>query len=273
VVDVIGVIDDIKSYYHRDWEKQKLAFAHEFLSRTWAGIPLPVLSVCGRGTQEIRYSTYLAYFIDGTKKHGLGTRYLDGILARLQADGVDTFDSVVETEKWLGLALDCDECADCRCDIVVSCRQSGHVVFIEQKINSGESPSSKMNLSQLQRYDLAIKGNSDFPDASHQVRVFLTPDGKKSPKSPLWHPLSYHDLVDVGMDVLHTGGISTTARENLRRFLIDLSLGPLGKAESELDELVEFAVRATTGKSFMDRLRFDQAHTRNRVLVELLMEG
>src|SRR5690554_6702965 len=66
----------INTAYHRDWEKQKLEFARHFLSRTWAGIPLPVLSLCGHGTQEIRYSKYLSFFLDGSKPHGLGTRYL-----------------------------------------------------------------------------------------------------------------------------------------------------------------------------------------------------
>ena len=49
--DVPTVIRAIQTAYNNEWEKQKLEFAREFLSRTWAGIPLPVLSVCGHGTQ------------------------------------------------------------------------------------------------------------------------------------------------------------------------------------------------------------------------------
>jgi|GEM_PF-2936516 len=52
-------VDSIKDSYHHDWEKQKLDFVRNFLVSVWGGIPLPVLSLCGKGTQEIRYSKYL----------------------------------------------------------------------------------------------------------------------------------------------------------------------------------------------------------------------
>ncbi len=52
------LVNKITDAYHREWEKEKLEFAQNFLARTWAGMPLPVLSICGRGTQEIRYSKY-----------------------------------------------------------------------------------------------------------------------------------------------------------------------------------------------------------------------
>ena len=71
-----SLVNQISDCYHREWEKEKLEFAQSFLARTWAGMPLPVLSICGRGTQEIRYSKSLGYYLDGSKSHGLGSRYL-----------------------------------------------------------------------------------------------------------------------------------------------------------------------------------------------------
>ncbi|MDI6711989.1 MAG: PD-(D/E)XK nuclease family protein [Anaerosomatales bacterium] len=268
----IQVIDAIRSAYDRDWEKRRREFVHEFLSRTWAGIPLPVLSVCGRGTQEIRYSTYLAYFLDWSRHHGLGTRLLDKVLRSLGHNDVDTYRARVETERYIGTVFDGKESADCFCDIVVTCEQSGHVIFIEQKIHSGESPNGRVKLSQLQRYDLAIQEGSELIGL-RRIKIFLTPEGKVSSKAPEWQPLSYSALISAGLAVLRDGGLSSTARGNLRRFLMDLALGPFDKAERELNELVDLAVKATMSSDFLDRLRFDEACTRNALLVELLMEG
>ena len=228
IEDVIGLIRDA---YHRDWEKLRLALAKEFLVRTWAGIPLPVLSVCGRGTQEIRHSTYLGYFLDGSKPHGLGTRYLDAVLAALDFSGIDTYASIVETEKWIGDTPGRTRNVSCYCDIVVT-TSDRHVIFIEQKVKSGESKNVDSDDNQLQRYDAAIVGNRFF-EGMMQHRVFLTREGKQSSQSPNWTGLSYHNLVDAGLSLLRSGGLSTTARENLKRFLVDISIGPYDKAEDE----------------------------------------
>lgn len=266
--DVVGLIRDA---YHRDWEKTRLALAREFLARTWTGIPLPVLSVCGRGTQEIRHSTYLGYFLDGSKPHGLGTRYLDAVLSELSVSGVDTYESVVETEKWIGDVPGRSRSVGCYCDIVITTGDQ-HVIFIEQKVKSGESPHADSNRTQLQRYDTAIMGNRLF-DGMTPHRVFLTREGKQSSGSPNWAGLSYHDLVSAGLILLRAGGLSTTARENLKRFLIDISLGPYDKAEDEILELRRAAEGATLTTEFRERLIFDQLWNRNLSLVALLMEG
>lgn len=269
--DVLEVIDSIRTAYHRDWTRQKLTFAREFLSRTWAGIPLPVLSVCGHGTQEIRYSTYLAYFLDGSKPHGLGARYLDALLAFVKIAGVDTYHAVVEIEKWLGQVPGKSGSVSCYCDVVITC--GDHVIFIENKIKSGESANPNSGASQLRRYDEAIRGNSLFSDKT-LTRVLLTPSGRESSRSPDWRGISYRDLIEIGIDVLRGGGLSHTARENMKRFLIDLSLGPLDRAEDEIQAMVLLAQAATGPEAhFTDRLYFDQAIGRNSMLVNLLMEG
>jgi len=268
--DVEKLIQTIVLTYQDDWEKQKLRFAREFLSRTWSGIPLPVLSVCGRGTQEIRYSTYLGYFLDYSKPHGLNTRYLDKILSFLGFANIDTYKSIVESEKWLGQSTDTKGTVDCFCDIVVSTKT--HWIFIEQKINSGESQNPNSETTQLLRYDRAIDNNPEFSE-KNQIRIFLTPTGKISQKSTNWRSFSYVDLITAGMNTLHSGGLSNIAKENLKRFLMDLLLGPFQKAETEIQILIELAEKSVTNASFADRLRFDQLISRNRLLVDLLMEG
>lgn len=268
--DVSTVIAAIRADYSRDWEREKLAFAKELLSRTMAGIPVAALSVCGRGTQEIRYSSYLAYFLDMGKQHGLGARYLDSLLARVGGENIPTGESVVETEVWLGDVAGRSRAIGCYCDIVITC--GDHVVFIENKVKSAESGHPDSRDSQLRRYDAAIDHNPKYATMT-QVRLFLTPYGKESNKSPNWQSLSYGELVDAGIDVLRAGGISQTGRDNLKRFLLDLSLGPFDRAEQDIQLLTQLALKAITSDDFGTRLRFDQVAGRNRALVELLLEG
>ncbi|KAF5032813.1 PD-(D/E)XK nuclease superfamily protein [anaerobic digester metagenome] len=262
-----NLVNKISDAYHREWEKEKLEFAQNFLARTWAGMPLPVLSICGRGTQEIRYSKYLGYFLDGSKSHGLGSRYLDELLKLVTDEKIDTYNAKAETEKWLGIARNGEGNV---CDNVISCHH--HVVFIEQKINSGESQNQKSKTNQLSRYDEAIASNEEFSGKKH-VRIFITPSGKTSSNSPNWKAVSHEDLARIGLIVLGKGGISGVARENLKRFLLDLLLGPFTKSEEEIQNLVELAKACVLTPNFRDRLRFDRLVSQNELLVNILMEG
>jgi len=267
---LIEIIKSIDMAYHKDWEKNKLDFAKSILSRTWAGIPLPVLSLCGRGTQEIRYSTYLAYFLDSSKPHGLGTKYLDGILEYLNIEGIDTYNSRVDSEKWLGKASGKEGLVSCFCDIFIESK--AHLIFIEQKINSGESSNPNSETSQLLRYDEAINENPEF-SGKNQTRIYLTPTGKISQKSPNWQSLSYIDLVDIGLNLLHTGKLSYTAKENLKRFLLDILIGPFKKTEDKIQNIVLLAEKAITSSEFKNRIEFDQITNQNAKLIEILLEG
>lgn len=265
--DLVAKINDA---YHLDWEKEKLEFAQNFLARTWAGMPLPVLSICGRGTQEIRYSKYLGYFLDGTKSHGLGYRYLNELLMFATDEKIDTYNAVVETEKWIGKARGITDTVDCVCDNVIICND--HAVFLEQKINSGESDNLKSETTQLQRYNEAITNNDEYRE-KRLIRIYITPTGKFSINSQDWKPVSHQDLVRIGLNILRKGGVSSIARENLKRFLLDLLLGPFKKTEDEIQELVELAKASVLKPSFEERLRFDRLVSRNELLVSILMEG
>ena len=46
-----------------------------------SGVPLAALSVCGRGTREIRYTQLMRYFLSPLEPHGLGCRLLSAFLA------------------------------------------------------------------------------------------------------------------------------------------------------------------------------------------------
>lgn len=115
---------------------------------------MPVLSICGQGTQEIRHSTYLAYYLDQTKSHGMDRRYLDCMLETLNQQNIDTYQAIVETEKWVEFIEENQRKVNGYCDIVIT--YINHcTIFIEQKINSSESINPYSNTSQLNRYDTA----------------------------------------------------------------------------------------------------------------------
>lgn len=266
--DISRIITEISEAYHSEWKKEKLEFAQNFLAIAWSGIPLPVLSICGRGTQEIRYSKYLGYFLDPKKPHGLGSRFLDELLSLVTEEKVDTYQAEVETEKWIGEASKTEEC---RCDIVID--SNSHVVFIEQKIGSGESVSKKSKTTQLQRYDEAISQN-DMYKKKKQIRIYLTPTERKPPNSKEeWHPVTHYDLIMAGTRILSKGGISGVARDNMKRFLLDLIIGPFAKEEDKIQTLVELAKESVLKDDFMARLRFNQMVSHNELLVKVLMEG
>ncbi len=52
------------------------------------GLPTPVLTVCGKGTREIRFTRYLAYFLDPNGKHGLSSKFLKAVM-REEAPEID----------------------------------------------------------------------------------------------------------------------------------------------------------------------------------------
>lgn len=77
-------IERIRSTYHRDWEERRLGEAQALRASLAEGIPVPVLSACGHGTAETRFTQYLAYFLNPSKPHGLRARYLAGLLSLMR---------------------------------------------------------------------------------------------------------------------------------------------------------------------------------------------
>lgn len=269
-INLVEIINKINEAYHRDWERDRLEFAQNFLARTWAGIPLPVLSICGRGTQEIRYSKYLGYFFDGSKSHGLGNRYLDEVIRMITDETIDTYQAAVESEKWIGKIQGKSGLVDCTCDNVITCRD--HVIFIEQKIHSSESVNLRSEDKQLTRYDKAIEANEEYQHKKH-IKIYLTPTGRRTSDMGDWKEFSHINLVTAGLRVLSNGGISGVARENLKRFLLDLLIGPFNKSEDIIHQLIDLAKASVLSMNFSERLRFDSLVRDNEMLVKILMEG
>jgi hypothetical protein len=48
----------------------------------FTGIPTPALSVCGRGTQEIRFTKYFSYYLDESKLHGMNDQLLKSVFMK-----------------------------------------------------------------------------------------------------------------------------------------------------------------------------------------------
>ena len=270
-------IERIRSSYHRDWEERRLGEAQALQASLAGGIPVPVLSACGHGTAETRYTQYLAYFLNPSKPHGLGARYLDGLLSLMRLSNpsipteINVTEAVVEAEVYIGSAPGQNgRPVGCTCDVVVEF--SGCVFFIEHKVKSGQSTNPNSSDRQLVRYDIAIDGNPVYGDLS-KIRIYLTPGGSASSGLVDWLGLSHSDLAHVALDLLRDTDLPTTARENLLRFAVDLALGPYERAEDEIKDLESRATAATQDADFGERLRFDRIVDRNRLLVDLLLEG
>lgn len=270
-------IERIRSAYHRDWEERRLGEAEALQTSLAGGIPVPVLSACGHGTAETRYTQYLAYFLNPLKPHGLGARYLDGLLSRMRLSNpsipseIDVTQAVVEAEVYIGSAPGQNgHPVGCTCDVVVEC--SGYIFFIEHKVKSGQSANPNSTDRQLVRYDIAIDGNPAYRGLP-KIRIYLTPGGNPASGLVDWLGLSHSDLAHVALDLLRDTDLSATARENLLRFAVDLALGPYERAEDEIRDLEARAISATQDADFGERLRFDRIVDRNRLLVDLLLEG
>ncbi|MFW5891711.1 MAG: hypothetical protein ACOCUI_05780 [bacterium] len=78
-------IKKMKEYYNREWKNKNNTFLNNFIDKYYNAFPVPVLTVCGKGTREIRFTKYLAYFLDPSNSHGLQDLYLKAVLSN-QAD-------------------------------------------------------------------------------------------------------------------------------------------------------------------------------------------
>lgn len=208
------------------------------------GLPVPVLSACGRGTQEIRFTQLLRHFLDPHEPHGLGSRLLEAAFAQEVREKGDEpvawKDAKVRAEVDLGSTIRGGGQAQGNVlDLLVVV---GNVaVLLEQKILSAENVVSQerdedraerptSDMTQLGRYSCAFKQARDrlAPSAQRIVMIFLTPDGAlaKDPKSE-WKSITHGDLIRRFLNA-DRKELSSVARHNLVMFLWDLACGPLG---------------------------------------------
>jgi hypothetical protein len=267
-------IDEIKSAFLREVENTYLKFIPELLEKINDGLPTPALSVCGRGTQEIRFTKYLGYMLDGSKNHGLKEELLKQSLneiANFNGLKEDWFNQCkVETELWLGNYSENGVVVNCFCDIGII--GEDFAILIEQKILSGESLNQNMETGQLSRYSHCMNNNPKF-SKKKIIKIYLTPTGKLPEDVNDWIPLTHSQLVEKGLDLIAKGNFSQVARENLKRLLIDLAMGPYQKEEGNINELVQIAMEIKESFVYCKLIRFCQLLNENRLIVKVIMEG
>jgi hypothetical protein len=196
------------------------------------GVPLASLSICGRGTREIRYTQLLRYFLDPKEPHGVNSKVLGAVIgpdmqrAGYKIRSVNWSQASVEAEFNLGKVRVKGREYGCTVDLFIQVQE--YVIMVENKINSPETGVvSSGEISQLKRYSTALTANFPQLSSKNLLKIFLTPDGR-APKEDLdWTPTSYQQLIGRVVEILNDDGISRVGRHNLSCFLWDLITGPL----------------------------------------------
>lgn len=266
-IHFLNIIENIKKSFISDFEKYELGKIETLHKKIENGISTPVLYVCGKGTQEIRYTKYLTYFLDYKNIHGLDKLLFETIFNEyLSAKSIDynskTDYSIID-EYYLPLNIDGQETINNSIDIAIISNDFN--IFIEQKIHSGESINPKTELSQLIRYENAIE--NAFPNQIN-IKIFLTPTGQVPENANNWIGLSHLKLVEKAMQLLNSD-ISSIAKSNLRSFLMDLSIGPY------FDFDIFARLKDLTQKIIIDKsiIRFTEIKSiinKNEILISLL---
>jgi hypothetical protein len=269
------IIKQIKEAFLKYWQEEHLPYVTKVSSAIKKGLPTPVLTVCGRGTQEIRFTRYLAYFLDPHKKHGLKASFLKAVLQQ-EARGLrtDWFNHCeVVPELWIGNYMTkSGKIFDCYCDIGIL--GNDYAIIIEQKILSGEDTGgADTGVRQLKRYNWALSHNPEFR-GKRIIKLYLTPTGRINNKAGDWRPLSHADLIARALKLFADEGLTLTAKENLRRFLVDLSIGPYQKTEEVIDQIEETTEVLLEGDFNLSALlKFRRLADDNRMMLNALMEG
>jgi hypothetical protein len=206
------------------------------------GVPLASLSVCGRGTREIRYTQLLRYFLDPKEPHGLNSKLLGAVIgpdmqsAGYKTRSVNWTQASVEAEFNLGNVRIKGKEFGCTVDLFIQVQD--YVIMVENKINSPETGVvSSGEISQLKRYSTALSANFPQVSSKNLLKIFLTPDGR-APKEDLdWIPTSYQQLIGRVVKLFNDDGISQVGRHNLSCFLWDLITGPLALDQIKREQL------------------------------------
>lgn len=269
-----GKIKLIKNTYLNYWKDEHLPYIKQFYEKINMGIPTPVLSICGRGTQEIRYTKYLTYFLNPKENHGLHDRFLRTMLEEEVEKAIGhcnwTNRICVESEKFIG-DIEGRKKTSCYCDIVITA--DNFVAFIEQKVLSSESLNVNSDLGQLKRYSKAINNNSQF-NRLKQIKLYLSPNTRQAKDCEDWISLSHKDIIIKGLNILKDNTISNVARHNLKCFLLDLAMGPYQEPGDIYTKAYSLAQKLfENGFTLGEALEFSRWLEENQVLADLIMEG
>lgn len=273
--DLESKILKIRNAYRRQWEEETLPRIKSIIKSIdlKKGIPLPILSICGKGTQEIRFTKYLAYFLDSAKNHGLGDRLLQELVKdRIYQQGlnIDTNKSYeVVPELYIGKVGTNNFLEGCIVDIGII--GEDYSIFIEQKILSSENVHHNLNISQLEKYNIALENDPKLKDKKI-IKIFLTPSSKNKYTNG-WATLTHQEIVEKGIRMLKSDDLSRQAKENLSRLLIDLVTGPYERTEESLDEIVHIGNKLISDKFNLNLVvRFNRLAEEYMQLIEILME-
>jgi len=267
-------VEHIRSVAESWFEERNVAgLANELLTLLAAGRPTPVLSVCGRGTAEIRFTQYLAYFLSPESPHGLGDDVLRAFLEGVESAALDHPDKgglpfrdsdlisqsdltkcVVHAETGIGKAEIGERHAasrDCTLDILIL--HPDWYVAVEQKVKASEGTHGSEKSGQLSDYDKALDRLPRLGDRPG-YRVYLKPHANVRLTSARWIALEHGDVVERLVDLLKDPR-PAVATANLQRLLADLISGVL-----ELDDSWSTLQIAAEGlrdrPSFATRWRF-----------------
>lgn len=162
----------------------------------------------GVGRQEIRHSRFLAYLLDPREPHGLGDRFLRGMLLaaveghpqppvnRLALSIRDLSDASVMTERD-------------HFDVTVQIPSLGLLFVIENKVGASESDK------QLATY----RERAQARHAEYQfMGCFLTPDGYQG-EDPSWGSLSYATVATEIRAVLDQATLSPEVSVALHHYI------------------------------------------------------
>lgn len=268
-----NTIQTICKAFLQNWEKDKLPLVKDWAMKLDFGIPLPVLSICGKGTQEVRFTKYLAYFLDPNKPHGLGSAFIKKVFSKeIKSLGIDEDtinNAVVDSEVIIGICKGDLKDPSCQCDIVIELDKL--FIFIEQKIKSAQSPHKDTKFSQLSRYTQAIDNNLKY-NSYQQIKIYLTPQNKQ-PENEDWKPLSHTELIEHGLAILKDNKLTQTARQNFIRFLMDIATGPYIGTEDEIIELHKISKELVDHEFTLNKyIKFSNLLNKNELILKLICE-
>lgn len=234
---------------------------------------MPVLSVCGKGTQEIRYTQYLSYFLDPTKMHGLGNNLFKAILEpefqNLKTSFTLNTNTEVIPEIYLGSFTEKNKKISSFADVGIV--NETQAIIIEHKILSGESMHPKSNLSQLKRYNRAIENNPYF-QGKDIYKFYLTPTARTKTLDYGWNNMIHRDLIARAIPLMKSPDLSQVAKDNLLRFLMDLAMGPYQIVETTLQEIYGLGNNLLRGLQLADAMHFNRLISDHYQVIKLLTE-
>lgn len=196
-----------------------------------AGLPVAVLSACGHGTAEVRFTQLIRHFLDPRAPHGLGSRPLRALFGERFAEG----EVRVEAEVCLATIRQGAEERSSILDLLVA--TDDEAILVEQKLFSAEAQDvvGDEREGQLSRYSQAFA--LSFPAYATRCRkFFLTPTGRAPTDDVSWKPVSHAEWIAKLATIIDDPTLSAMARFNLVSFLWELLAGPLA-ADDRLPEL------------------------------------